>query len=93
MKALRCMIAGLATGLVTACVAARPESTEQLRHWAGEHGYYMAQFEGQVVYCQELMPPNTRISQTECITEKVLADRKYHWEHRNLHPGGPYQNN
>lgn len=93
MKALHCVIAGLAIGLVTACVAAKPESTEHLRHWAVEHGYYLAQFEGKIVYCQELVPLNTRIPQTECITEKVLADRKYDWEHRNLHPGGPNQNN
>jgi hypothetical protein len=88
MKTLRCTLAGLCGVALVGCVAT-PETPDTLAHWAAEHGYQRIPVEDQGVYCRAVTAPGTRLQQTECIFEKTLAKRKYDWDHRNLHPGGP----
>ncbi len=51
--------------------------------WASEQGYQQRAFEGQIVYCRAMIPTGSHIEETECITGKILADRKYWWDNRN----------
>ena len=77
-------VTGSCALLLAAC-AHQPKGTQDptLITWAAEQGYQQRAFEGQIVYCRAMIPTGSHIEETECITGKMLADRKYWWDNRN----------
>ena len=70
--------------MIAAC-SVQPKGAQDptLMTWAAEQGYQQRAFDGQVVYCRALIPTGSHIEETECVTKKGLAERKYWWDNRN----------
>jgi hypothetical protein len=70
--------------LLAACAhESRGARHAALMTWSVEQGYQQRAFDGQIVYCRAMIPTGSHIEETDCITETVLADRKYWWDSRN----------
>ncbi len=82
LQNLRVIVLG---GLLIAAFAthATTPNDAALLTWAAEQGYQRLAYEGKPVYCRLSTPTGTHIERAECVSEMVLADRKYLWDHRN----------
>lgn len=78
-----CVVVSCAIMLAACTVQPKGTRDPALIAWAAEQGYEQRALDGQVVYCRAMIPTGSHIEETECITEKMLADRKYWWDNRN----------